>query len=209
MFWLGLAALAGVAEPVRLPPVERCGDDPSFIEFRRSLERSVAARDLDGLVSLMSEDVRVSFGGRMGREQFRSYWAGRERTEQLWTTLGEVIALGCAGRVDGMGRPYRAMPAMFMTSGALDGFTTWVSRPGAVLRSRPHASAPVIMRLPDWTVLREDDERQEAAGFRPVITPRHRRGFVAEGQARSLIDYRLVFEPGRDGWRISAFVAGD
>ena len=205
---LSVAIALAAAAPLRLPPVELCGGDAEFVQVREQLDKAVAARDVDGLIALMSEDVRSSFGGGVGREGFKQRWASapQERT-RLWDELGQAMQLGCAKAVDGQGREYRAMPAMFVTGDGLDGFSTWVARPGAVLRAKPSVGAKAKMRLPAWTVLEEVEH--DGGDWIEARTPKGSRGFISTAQARSLLDYRIVFGR-RDGrWRITAFVAGD
>jgi hypothetical protein len=203
-----IAALAlAAAAPTRLPPVERCGGDPEFIAVRRQLELVIQKKDIDGLLSLMAQNVRVTFGGRYGREDFRQHWGRSKDQSELWKELRRATKLGCATAVDGQGEEYRAMPAMFVTGDDLDGFATWVAVPGAMMRARPSPKAPVRMRLPAWTVLEEVDH--EGGPWIEARTPKGRKGFVSTDQARSIIDYRIVFGR-RDGeWKITAFVAGD
>jgi hypothetical protein len=205
---LAVALILAAAVPVRLPPVEQCVGDPDFNRVRRQLERVVEARDMDGLLSLTSDDVRASFGGRSGREGFTDFWtAAPEDRELLWTELRSALRLGCAQAKDGEGKPYRAIPGMFVTGDDLDGFSTWVALPGAVLRRQANASSPAEMRLPAWTVLTEVDH--VGGSWIQVRTPKGRGGYVSREQARSLLDYRIIFGR-RDGeWRITAFVAGD
>jgi hypothetical protein len=197
-----------IAGPTRLPPVDRCGGDPAFAEFRRQLETSVTRHDAEALFALMADDVRVTFGGRSGKADFRDYW---DRTPSqrgaLWGELNEVLRLGCAKAVDGQGVEYRAFPAMFVTGDDLDGFTTWLSRPGAVLHAKPALESAVLQKLPSWTVLQAGDF--DGGAWLAVRTPKGRSGFVERGQIRSLIDYRLIAEPRRGRWKITAFVAGD
>jgi hypothetical protein len=202
------AFLLALAAPVRLRPVERCSGDAEFSQTRRQLERAVARRDVDGLISLMSDDVRFTFGAAGGREGFRALWAAAPQDRAaLWKELGQAMQLGCAKAIDSQGREYRAMPAMFVTGGELDGFSSWVARPGATLRSKPNGRASVNMHLPAWTVL--DDVEHDGGAWIEAHTPKGRRGYILIEQARSLIDYRIVFGR-RDGrWRITAFVAGD
>lgn len=202
------AALAlAAAAPTRLPPIERCGGDPEFTAVRTRLEQVIQKQDIDGLLSLMAQDVRVTFGGRYGRGDFRQQWARSKDQSELWKELRRATKLGCATAIDGQGEEYRAMPAMFVTGGDLDGFETWVALPGAVMRTRPSAKAPVRMRVPAWTVLNEVEH--DGGPWIEARTPKGRHGFVPTSQARSIIDYRIVFGR-RDGqWKITAFVAGD
>jgi hypothetical protein len=197
-----------VAAPVNLPPVEQCRGDAEFTRLRQELGTAVDGRDIDGLMSLMSDDVRVSFGGQSGRERFSDYWAASEQDQELlWAELGSALRLGCAQAVDGGGNPYRAIPAMFVTGDGLDGFSTWVSLPGAVLRSKPDPKAAARMRLPAWTVLSEVDH--DGGSWIEVRTPKGRSGFVSTEQVRSLVDYRIIFGRREGRWQITAFIAGD
>jgi hypothetical protein len=163
---------------------------------------------MGALTALMSDDVHVSFGGRRGRQEFVAFWRQTPAEHgQLWRQLDTILTLGCASTRDGRGDEYRALPAMFVTSGALDGFTTWVALPGAVLRERPSTKARAVMRVPAWTVLGEVE--YNGGDWIKVRTPRGRRGHVAVGLARSIIDYRLIVEQRAGRWRITAFLAGD
>lgn len=203
------AALAlAAATPQILPPVELCGGDPGFSRLRSKLQMAVARRDHKALAALMSDDVRISLGGGLGKTAFAKRWAGSsDDRARLWKELEEALRLGCARAIDGSGREYRAMPAMFVTGDDYDGFSTWVALPGAVVRSRPTASAPVRARLAAWAVL--EDVESDGGDWIEVRTRKDARGYVSTAQARSLLDYRIVF--GRRGrqWRITAFVAGD
>jgi len=203
-----IAALAlAIAAPTRLPPVERCGGDPEFTAVRTRLEQVIQQKDIDGLLSLTAQNVRVTFGGHYSREDFKQHWGRSKDQSELWKELRRATKLGCATAIDGQGEEYRAMPAMFVTGGDLDGFATWVALPEAIMRARPSPKAPVRMRLPAWTVLEEVDH--DGGPWIEARTPKGRKGFVSTDQARSIIDYRIIFGR-RDGeWKITAFVAGD
>jgi len=201
------ALVLAAAAPTRLPPVERCGGDAEFSAVRQKLDQAVAKQDFEGLLSLMSDDVRVTFGGRYGRESFRQYWAQSKEHGELWSEFRKALRLGCATAVDGQGKEYRAIPAMFVTGDDLDGFSTWVGLPGAVMRARKNARAAATMRLPVWTVLDEVDH--DGGAWIEARTPKGHHGFVSTAQARSIIDYRIVFGKRDERWKITAFVAGD
>jgi len=204
-----LTAIAlAFAAPVSLPPVEQCRGDAEFSRVRQQVQKAVAARDLKGLMSLMSDDVRVTFGGLSGPERFSDFWTASDQDQDLlWSELSSALRLGCAQAVDGEGKPYRAIPAMFVTGDGLDGFSTWTSLPGAVLRAKPDAKAEVKMRLPAWTVLSEVEH--DGGSWVEVRTPKGRSGYVSTEEVRSLLDYRLIFGRREGQWRITAFIAGD
>jgi hypothetical protein len=204
-----LTAIAlALAAPVSLPPVEQCRGDAEFTRVRQQVQKAVAARNLKGLMSLMSDDVRVTFGGLSGPERFSDFWTASDQDQDLlWSELSSALRLGCAQAVDGEGKPYRAIPAMFVTGDGLDGFSTWASLPGAVLRAKPDAKAEAKMRLPAWTVLSELEH--DGGSWVEVRTPKGRSGYVSTDEVRSLLDYRLIFGRREGQWRITAFIAGD
>ena len=96
---------------------------------------------------------------------------------------------------------------MFVTGDGLDGFSTWASLPGAVLRAKPDGKAAARMRLPSWTVLSEVEH--DGGSWIEVRTPKGRSGYVSTEEVRSLLDYRLIFGRREAQWRITAFIAGD
>lgn len=205
---LTVAIALATAAPVRLPPVDRCAGDASFSRVRLELQKAVTRRDMDGLLALMSDDVMVDFGGGSGRERFTDYWVlSADDRDLLWSELGAALRLGCAEAKDGAGNPYKAIPAMFVTGDDLDGFSTWVALPGAVLRTKPDAKSQAKMRLPAWTVLGAVEHG--GSSWIKVRTPKGANGYVTNEQVRSLIDYRIIFEQREGQWRITAFVAGD
>ena len=196
--WITAAAAAAV----RIPPVDQCPPDAGFGEFRAVLIDAVSRKDVDAFIALMDDGVRLSFGGRGGKADFREMWA-KSPTEQahLWRELGDVLALGCAVRGTA-----RVFPSMFVQANDLDGFSTWVARPGARLRTRPSLKAPIRARL-SWDVLTVDND--QGGDWVAVKTSRGQRGFVHRTAARSVIDYRLFVQPIGGAWHITAFVAGD
>ena len=196
-----LAALAAAA--TRLPPVDQCNGDPAFARFRSELQSAVAREDADRLVALMDDKVLLTFGGRQGRDQFRAHWLSNPAEgAKLWRELRDVLTLGCA--VDGESRVF---PSMFAQADGLDGFETWIARPGARLRARPSAQAPVVAKL-SWHVLTETGS-WDGGEWIGVRTGDGRRGYVHRSAARSPIDYRLIAERRGEDWRLTYFIAGD
>ena len=202
MFGAAAVALA-VAAPATMPPVDQCRKDRTFVPVRRALETAVATRSMDRLLSLMADDVRVSFGGRYGKQQFQQYWESRPPlATELWAELDDALKLGCAVKGDA-----RVFPSMFGQADGLDGFETWIARPGARMRATPSLKGSIVARL-NWHVLQENGAWDGGAWI-PVRLPGGRSGYVHQSAARSPIDYRLVLQKRGRGWRITAFVAGD
>jgi hypothetical protein len=199
---LSLLVALALSAAARFPPIDQCRD-AGFADFRTSLSSAVERRDIDALLNLMSDDVRVSFGGRFGKDQFRHYWqSAPANSGDLWAELTDALKLGCAIKGEA-----RVFPSMFAQTDDYDGFETWVARPGARLRARPTLRGRILARLA-WQVLQLDGQ-WDGADWIPVRLTDGRRGYVHKSAVRSPIGYRLVANRRGDDWRITAFVAGD
>jgi hypothetical protein len=200
---LSLLVALALSAAGRLPPIDQCRQDLSFVEFRGALTSAVERRDMDALLHLMSDKVRLSFGGRFGKKEFRHYWEGRpDNSGELWAELGDALALGCA--IKGQARVF---PSMFAQADDLDGFETWIARPGARLRRTSGLHGKIVANL-SWNVLSLDGE-WTGGDWIPVRVLNGPRGFVHKSAARSPIDYRLIANREGDRWLITAFIAGD
>lgn len=79
-----LTAIAlALAAPVSLPPVEQCRGDAEFARVRQQVQKAVDKRDLQSLIALMSQDVRVTFGGQSGPERFSDFWTASDQDQEL------------------------------------------------------------------------------------------------------------------------------
>lgn len=199
-FALSLTAVPAQALPLRLPPVDQCVGDPSFVRFRSALIRTIARRDATALLKLVADDVTVDFDGSQGPRDFARVWKlSRSRPEQspIWQELAAVMRLGCA-RIGSA----RVMPSLV---GQLDGdvaFDKLVALPGAMLRSDRRA-IPLNYHL----VTMEEGDAPEASVR--VRLEDGRGGIVRRDQLRSALQFRAQFEKRRGRWRMTSFVEGD
>lgn len=204
MIAFAIAAALAAATPAQLPPVDRCQGEAGFDQFRAALDDAVARKDPDALRRLAEDDVRSSFGGGGGWEEFASAWGlDQPQKSALWEELRKVMALGCAPTQAGG----RVFPGMFEDMGDADPFELLVIRPGAGLRAAPDKNASAV-RTPDWaSAIALETPAPE--GWVRVRSADGETGWVETDLTISPIGYRLVSEL-RDGrWRITAFVAGD
>jgi hypothetical protein len=205
-----LAAVAAVSAAAdrRLPPVDQCASDPSFVAFRNELLSAIERRDRDAVLALVANDIEVDFGGGAGREEFARTWAlDRPRASPLWSELRQALSLGCARDPAG---EYYASPSMYMADESIfpDPFTAAVAiRPDAQLRAAPDAGSALVATL-NWHVLTVPEWDRESAWQRVELAD-GRRGHVRSEDLRSAVDYRAIFERVDGRWRITAFIAGD
>ena len=140
---LASLALAAPATPTRLPPVEQCGADPSFVQFRTELLAAVARKDRAALMDLLADDVLVDFGGGQGKTAFAANWdltmPSAARCGMNW--MPRSIA---AARQSGDALVSPSLIAQFPDE--LDGFETLVALPGTPLRAKPDDDAAAASR---------------------------------------------------------------
>ena len=198
-----LLALVAALGPDRLPPVDECAGNRSFVEFRNQLRRTIDRRDAKALLAVVADDVHASLGGHIGKKDFVELWGlKRPRGSKIWAELGEALRLGCTMR-----NGAATAPSMEDQIGDRDAFETRVALPGAVLRRRAADGSAVIARL-NWDVLTIRGI-WDGGPWVPVRLDDGRSGYVRDALARSPIDYRAWFHK-RDGrWIMAGFLAGD
>lgn len=203
-----VAAPEDHARAPRLPPVDDCAADASFVEFRNMLTAAIERRDREAILVLISDDIDVNFGGGAGRDDFIEAWElDRPESSRLWDELGQALRLGCAR--DPVGGGYYA-PAMFLTGDDLfdDPFTSAVViRDGAALRAAPDAAAELVATLA-WDVVTVPEWDFEAPWQRIRLAD-GRSGYVRSEDVRSPVDYRAIFQRVGGRWRMVTFIAGD
>ena len=202
MLLLTLAAVA--LSPSQLPPVDQCASDPSFVQFRNELRRTIERRDIQALLSIVADDIHASLGGHVGKKDFIELWQLDQprRISRVWKELGEALRLGCTMR-DGLA----TAPSIEDQIGDRDVFETRIALPGAILRTRPSERSRAVARL-NWHVLTVRGSSDGGPWVR-VRLDDGRAGYVKDALARSPIDYRAWFRKRGGKWIMEGFLAGD
>ena len=78
----------------RLLPVDQAALVPDFFSFRAQLAAAIARRDFLFLLSVLSKEVKLSFGGDAGVEDFNKIWKPAAPDSRVWDVLGTTLALG-------------------------------------------------------------------------------------------------------------------
>lgn len=205
MIALAIAIGLAASTPARLPPVDRCRDDPAFNQFRARLEDAVTRKDPASLRRLTADNVQASFGGDQGWSGFAAMWGlDNPGRSALWKEIQSVLALGCAKTREGG----RVMPGMFEDMGDdTDPFELLVVRPGAAFRSAPRSTASIVAKS-DWTSVVQS-QRDAPEGWVGVTLPGGGSAWVESAATISPLGYRLVSERRGGQWLVTAFVAGD
>lgn len=216
IFAIGLATATGLtttpalADAVKILPVDEAAQDPEFLAFRDQLLAAVRRRDVDAVVAIAAEDIKLSFGGGYGRDQFRQRLASDDNGEggSYWGELEWALQLGGVFNGD-HGRQF-CTPYVSCTGphqcGNCDPFETLVAVSGhAPVYTTPDSDAAILTHLSYDVVTLVDygSPRQR------VRLEDGRIGYVAFPDFRSPIGYRAYFEKREGRWQMRIFIAGD
>ncbi|HET7436586.1 MAG TPA: SH3 domain-containing protein [Thermoanaerobaculia bacterium] len=176
-----------------LCPADEAAQDPSFAAYRARLIDAVQRKDETTLRTMISPDIRTTFGAANGIANF----------EANWTELAEVLRLGGTMR-DGM---FWAPYVYSRWPDEIDAFEHVAAIGDSVpVRQQPNATAPIVTTL-HWSIVRVLPNAPD--GWRHVKTNDGVEGYVAASGVRSPIAHRAGFAKVNGEWKLTAFVAGD
>ncbi|MGE5590252.1 MAG: hypothetical protein ACM3ZA_06495 [Bacillota bacterium] len=192
--------------------------NPELAAFMKSVRQAAAARDKDGLLALVSDNVRYTFGEANGKASFIKHFkldtdpAG----SPLWADLDEILSLGGASLDD---RLYFAPNFFVRFPEGYDQFEyTAVIADNVAVRESPDPQGNVLTNL-GFTVVKVDSPQPvgpqvtvdgKSYGWVSVVLDDGRKGYILDKFVRHPLETRLGVGKTDDGkWQIQAFVAGD
>ena len=207
--WLVLLAPPALAQRAAVVPVDEAIGDPEFFVFRARLQAALATQDTAEVLKIVAPDIRNSFGGDGGRDEFREQWnLAQPEHSSLWGVLALVLALG--GRFHGDSAFYA--PYTFEGTPG-DGFEALAVLGRSVLiRAEPSTAAAIVDTVSFEAVTRWREgpsSHRDTEGWEPVRTSKNRTGWVSSRFVRSPIDYRAGFLRQHGRWWLQLLVAGD
>jgi len=210
---LGGRPLAGVqSDVVQLLPVDEAVRQPEFFSFRAALQAAIARRDTVALLAVVHPQIKASFGGDDGIDDFRRLWGldgdgggPSDGSSDIWTELGTVLALGGSFSGD----ETFVAPYTYSAWPGLDAFEHVVLTAAEVpIRSAPRADAPVLRSM-DFAILQLARSAAASDTWTAVELEDGRTAYVRAAVARSPIDYRAIFSRESGRWQLAMFLAGD
>ncbi len=184
-------------------PRDACGELKGAEGFLQDLAKAVTMRDVDALVGLAADDVKLDFGGGSGKEELRKRLKAEDRN--LWQELAKLLTLGCApNKAGGLTLPWY----FEQDFGGADPTTAMmVTGEGVPMLETPEEDAAAVDRI-SWDTVRISALKPDEP-YQQVKAKDGKTGYIATGKLRSLVDYRLLASSRNGKWRIVSLVAGD
>lgn len=203
---LMLFAFHGASAQQVLRPVDEAATRPDFFSFRAQLLADVARRDVQALLAVVRKDIKNSFGGNDGIDEFKTLWEIDQADSKVWEILATVLGLGGSFTADNQ------FSAPYVFSRWPQGVHAYdyVAIIGTDVRARaaPEASSDVLARL-SYDIVEQVDSTLASDDWAAIRLPGGRLGYVAKRYVRSPIDYRAIFEKSDGRWQMSILIAGD
>jgi len=202
------AEASGAAAPLikaaSYPPRDDCAAQPGWPAFRVRLEAAVARRDVAALAGLTDPDVQLDYGGGHGIAEMKQRLDDKDY--KLWDQIAAMLPLGC-----GLAQGSATLPWIFANAPEdADPYAAMlVLGPDVPAYAKASAASPVVGKL-DWALVAMAEGSSADGEFAKVTLPGGGTAFIENARLRSVIDYRLIAERGgKQGWRITALIAGD
>jgi len=210
--------------PFGLADIARPGS--SFYEFRESLQRAVSERHSEYLRAIADPNIHLSFGPPLRLDDLDI----DNPNSLFWKRLERVVNAPCSPRIgsptDANGNPQEwacpsASEIQQLDNGSYAPFTdVFIVGDSVNVRMEPSPDSAVIGTLSDEVVKVDPQGFEQLSetqrqlletheGWRPIITPDGKRGFVSSRYALSAVGYRAFFKNEGQGWYMTVFVTGD
>lgn len=211
IFFLFSSYSPAFVKEAKLNPYDDAVRDPSFFIFRARLLEAIQQRDAQFVVSILSPNIKNSFGGNDGISEFQKYWKLERPDSKFWKTMIRVLALG------GSFNEETTFMAPYTYSKFPDEFDAFehgvVIGENVKVRKEPKLDGQIIgtlsydiVKVTEWKPINEAGKKQ---AWVTVLLTGNARGYIAEDYIRSPIDYRAIFEKKNGKWQLTAFVSGD
>lgn len=195
-------------------PIDEAKTDASLLAFRTKLIEAARRRDAKYVLSVLDPNIKNSFGGDGGIEEFKEKWKINDANSEFWNEFTPVINNGGNFFDESDDKLFIAPYSFQAFPDDLDAFNHSVIFGSNVnLRSRADANSKVVEKL-SYNIVeilnsvksKSDSEKDE---WYEIKTLGGKTGFVNAAYVRSPIDYRAGFEKKNGKWKMTFFLAGD
>ncbi len=196
-------------------PVDEAKTDASFFAFRTKLIEAAKKRDAKYILSVVDRNIKNSFGGNDGIEEFKKAWKINSPNTDFWNEFLPVITSGGKFTEGENNTKLFFAPYSFNSfPDDLDAFSYSVIFGDKVnLRSKTDTNSSVVASL-SYNVVEilnsvKPNKNAEKVSWYEIKTLGGKRGFVKAEFVRSPIDFRAGFEKKGGKWKMTVFIAGD
>jgi len=214
-FFIAFSFVNFPAQERYVKPVDEAKNDASFLAFRTKLVEAAKKRDAKFVLSIVDRNIKNSFGGNDGSEEFKKAWKINGPTSDFWNEFLPVITNGGKFSEGENNEKLFFAPYSFNSfPDDLDAFSYSVIFGNNVnLRSKADMNSSVVASL-SYNVVEvinstKANKNAEKVSWYEIKTLGGKRGFVKAEFVRSPIDFRAGFEKKSGKWKMTAFIAGD
>jgi len=203
-----LFAWAAACQAERLPPIDSCARDPSFVAFRTRLNAAIAGRDAAFIRSILPTNAFSNAGIDTGRAGFIRYWdLDHPARSRLWGELAAALRLGCARDRSGLAWvPSLSLDEDAPDDATHDGFA--LALPGAVVRAAPSDRGRIVAAL-RWHVISIALDDAGHGSWAHVEFGGNRSGYVRRDRIRLFTANHALFQKVRGRWLLAGFAPLD
>lgn len=190
------------------PPPDETAFDPTFLAFRAELRAATMARDLDKVLALSSENIRLSLDGVSGREQWRALLADPEAGIGYWERIADAVHLPAA-KADGPGycAPYFACGNLPEGIAGIDPFdTVFIIAAEVPAYSAPDDQADVLMTF-SYDVVKLGAYVDDPDWAEIVLPEGKGEGYIRRKDFRSGVGFHVTMEKIDGVWLVTSFLA--
>ncbi len=194
-------------------PIDEAARDKSFLTFRTQLVNAAKRHDAKFILSIVDRNIKNSFGGDDGIENFEKNWKIEQRDSEFWSEFSTVINNGGTFTIEGKTKTFFAPYVFKAFPEDLDAFNHSIIFGNNVnLRAKADKNAAIVGSL-SYNVVEILDSVKDANDINKTIwyevkTLGGKRGFVGAEFVRSPIDFRAGFEKRNGKWKMTVFIAG-
>ena len=209
--------IPGFSQTQKLLPRDEYKKDSSLAEFVDKLKIAIKSKNKQFIISVLDKDIKNSFGGDDGIEEFKQMWTFNSSNSDLWKTMEKIINYGGVFINTKESRHQFVFPYIFTLDlkNSDDYFSVMVVTIGKLkVKEKPDLNSKIVGELSYDVVWTEysDEFRPliEAEGWTYIRTlDKKIIGYVQSEYLYSPIGYRMFLDKIDNKWRITSLVAGD
>lgn len=226
-----LALPSCILGQTKLYPKNEVYKDSSLTDFICKLQYAIFKQDKNYILSILDKNVKNSFGGDGGIEEFEQKWLTDGSNSSLWFYLSKLISLGgtfSSYREDSISQISFVFPYVFsmnLPSDTLDHFSIMaVTATNVNVREKPDKNSKRLGQL-SYDIVTVDDEKSyppfqdekeqrvtyygEKEWYFVTTLNKELSGYVFWEYLWSPVGYRLFLNKIDGKWKITCLIAGD